>query len=57
MQVAALLELYGKHQPDPQLLMTALPVLLSTLRHALHAGAPQQPLAQRLTGLVNKLSK
>lgn len=57
MQVAALLELYGKHQPDPQLLMTALPVLLSTLRRALHAGAPQQPLAQRLTGLVNKLSK
>ena len=57
MQVAALLELYGKHQPDADLLMTALPALLSALRRALHAGPTQQPLAHRLSGLVGKLSK
>jgi len=55
--VAALLELYGRHQPDPDLLLTALPVLLSALRRALHAGPSQQPLAERLTGLINKLAK
>ena len=56
-QVAALLELYGKHQPDADLLMMALPVLLSALRRALHAGPTQQPLANRLSGLVGKLAK
>ena len=55
-QVAALLELYSRSQPDPDLLLTALPVLLGTLRRALHAGPQQQPLAERLSGLVNKLS-
>ena len=56
-QVAALLELYGRSQPDPDLLMTALPALLGALRRALHAGPAQLPLVQRLTGLISKLSK
>lgn len=56
-QVAALLELYGRSLPDPDLLLTALPMLLGGLRRALHAGSQQQPLAERLTSLINKLSK
>ena len=55
--MAALLELYGRSLPDPDLLLTALPMLLGALRRALHAGPQQQPLAERLTGLINKLSK
>ena len=56
-QVAALLELYGRSSPNPDLLLTGLPVLLGALRRALHAGPQQQPLAERLSGLINKLSK
>ena len=55
-QVAALLELYSRNGPDPDLLLTALPVLLGALRRALHAGPQQQPLAERLSRLINKLS-
>ncbi len=56
-QVAALLELYSRSLPNPDLLLTALPTLLGALRRALHAGPPQQPLAERLVGLITKLSK
>ena len=56
-QVAALLELYGRSSPNPDLLLTGLPVLLGALRRALQAGPQQQPLAERLSGLINKLSR
>ena len=56
-QVAALLELYSRSLPNPDLLLAALPTLLGALRRAQHAGPPQQPLAERLVGLINKLSK
>lgn len=56
-QVAALLELYGRSLPNPDLLLTGLPVLLGALRRALQAGPQQQPLAERLSGLINKLSR
>lgn len=58
MQVIALLEAYARKSPQAGLLARALPVLLSSLQHALRAGPPQQALAERLRGLVsNKLCK
>ena len=55
--MAVLLELYSRSMPNPDLLLSALPTLLGALRRAVHAGPPQQPLAERLVGLINKLSK
>ncbi|KAK9903496.1 hypothetical protein WJX75_007153 [Coccomyxa subellipsoidea] len=57
-RVIALLEAYARKSPEAGLLARALPVLLSSLRHALRAGPAQQALAERLRGLVgNKLCK
>lgn len=57
-QVIALLEAYARKAPQAALLARAVPVLLSSLGHALHAGPPQQALAERLRGLLNnKLCK
>lgn len=54
----ALLEAYARKSPQAGLLAKALPVLLTSLQHAVRAGPPQQALAERLRGLIsNKLCK
>ena len=58
LQVISLLEAYSRKAPQLSLLAKALPVLLSALRRALHASASEQPLSERLCGLINnKLCK